>query len=235
MMGYTNIKGTKAFIFDYGGTLDSGGNHWGKVLWHSYVAMGVPVTEERFRDAYVYTERMLDKQQIIGRDFTFYQTLDAKIRIELEYLGMTSYHSQLLENVYRQVVRNTDQSRQVLHQLKKYYPIVLVSNFYGNLMTVTEEFGLSDCFDAVIDSAVVGVRKPDPQIFSLGVEALGLAAHEITVVGDSIKKDILPAQQVGCHTIWIRGEQWLDLPVDETIPDVIIHNIKQLEQLYETN
>ncbi|MBQ7419607.1 MAG: HAD family hydrolase [Prevotella sp.] len=234
-MGYTNIKGTKAFIFDYGGTLDSGGNHWGKVLWHSYVAMGVPVTEERFRDAYVYTERMLDKQQIIGRDFTFYQTLDAKIRIELEYLGMTSYHSQLLENVYRQVVRNTDQSRQVLHQLKKYYPIVLVSNFYGNLMTVTEEFGLSDCFDAVIDSAVVGVRKPDPQIFSLGVEALGLAAHEITVVGDSIKKDILPAQQVGCHTIWIRGEQWLDLPVDETIPDVIIHNIKQLEQLYETN
>lgn len=36
----------KGFIFDYGGTLDTRGNHWGKVLWHGYERTGVPVGEQ---------------------------------------------------------------------------------------------------------------------------------------------------------------------------------------------
>ena len=36
---------TKGYIFDYGGTLDTGGNHWGKVIWHAYQYLGVPVGE----------------------------------------------------------------------------------------------------------------------------------------------------------------------------------------------
>jgi putative hydrolase of the HAD superfamily len=41
----------KGIIFDYGGTLDTRGNHWGKVLWHAYERQQIPVTEEQFRDA----------------------------------------------------------------------------------------------------------------------------------------------------------------------------------------
>ncbi|MFS6554926.1 hypothetical protein VPJ68_05445, partial [Parabacteroides distasonis] len=47
----------KGYIFDYGGTLDTGGMHWGKALWHAYERCGVPVTEQMFRDAYVHAER----------------------------------------------------------------------------------------------------------------------------------------------------------------------------------
>ena len=36
------------YIFDYGGTLDTGGHHWGKVLWHVYEHLHVPVSEEQF-------------------------------------------------------------------------------------------------------------------------------------------------------------------------------------------
>ena len=46
----------KALIFDYGGTLDTAGCHWGKVLWHAYQRMNVPVSEDAFREAYVYAE-----------------------------------------------------------------------------------------------------------------------------------------------------------------------------------
>ncbi len=35
-----NVKG---LIFDFGGTLDTGGNHWGEVLWEVYRHFGVPV------------------------------------------------------------------------------------------------------------------------------------------------------------------------------------------------
>ncbi|MDE6263430.1 MAG: HAD family hydrolase, partial [Muribaculaceae bacterium] len=60
----------------------------------------------------------------------------------------------------------------------------------------------------IIESAVVGVRKPDPAIFRLGVEAFGLPAEEVLVVGDSLKKDILPAESIGCQTAWIKGKGW---------------------------
>lgn len=229
------IAATKALVFDYGGTLDTGGCHWGKVLWHVYEQEGVPVTEEHFREAYVYAERKLGSERIIQNDFTFYQTLSEKLRIELDELHCLSYHEKVLECVYEQVRFHTQQSRETLLCLKKHYPIALVSNFYGNLSVVLKEFCLSDLFDAVIESALVGVRKPDPKIFAMGVEALGLSPGEVTVVGDSIEKDILPAKSAGCSTIWFRGEQWTDVPIDETVPDGIIDNIKELNKIYEAN
>ena len=76
----------KGYIFDYGGTLDTGGQHWGKVIWHAYERQQVPVSEEAFREAYVHAERTLGRYPIIQPDFTFYKTIETKIRIQLEYL-----------------------------------------------------------------------------------------------------------------------------------------------------
>ena len=67
-----NVKG---YIFDYGGTLDTGGHHWGQMLWHAYRQTGVPVTEQRFREAYVEVERFLGKNPVIESNYTFRQTL----------------------------------------------------------------------------------------------------------------------------------------------------------------
>ncbi len=224
----TNILETQGLIFDYGGTLDTGGCHWGKVLWHAYQEAGVPVAEERFREAYVHGERTLAKNPIIQPDFTFRRTLDEKLRIELDYLGLPDYHDDILERLYDGVCRHTAESRRVLLQLKDRVPMVLVSNFYGNIATVLREFGLDGLFCHIVESAVVGVRKPDPQIFRLGVEALKMEAGAVTVVGDSIDKDIIPARKVGCHTVWTRGEQWTDAPVDASQADLVIDRLDQL-------
>ena len=79
----------KGFIFDYGGTLDTGGQHWGKVLWHAYERQQVPVTEAQYREAYVHAERTLGKNPVIQPDFTFRQTLETKLRLQLHYLEQT--------------------------------------------------------------------------------------------------------------------------------------------------
>ena len=79
--------------------------------------------------------------------------------------------------------------------------MVLVTNFYGNMHTVLAEFGLDHLFKDVIESSVVGVRKPDPEIFRLGVKALGLEPQETVMIGDNYEKDIVPANSIGCHTI----------------------------------
>ena len=225
------------YIFDYGGTLDTGGQHWGQVLWHAYERHQVPVTEVQFREAYVYAERTLGRNPVIRPDFTFRQTLETKLRLQQEYLKVENekYWQTILDDLYERTKTMTAQSREVLLQLKDHgLPMVLVSNFYGNMHTVLHEFGFDGLFHKVIESAVVGIRKPDPRIFLLGVEALGLKPEEVTVVGDSLDKDIMPAHEAGCQTIWLRGEGWTsashngDCPYCETINalDEILEMIK---------
>ena len=225
----------KGYIFDYGGTLDTGGQHWGKVIWHAYERQQVPVSEEAFREAYVHAERTLGRNPIIQPDFTFYKTIETKIRIQLEYLqekndvsSVSSYLKPLTDSLYEATVKETAKSREVLLQLKQQYPMVLVSNFYGNIATVLKEFKLDGIFDKIIESAVVGVRKPDPQIFTLGVEALGMQPDEVVVVGDSMDKDIIPAGKAGCHTVWFKGEGWTNDPVDESPAGKVITDLTQI-------
>jgi putative hydrolase of the HAD superfamily len=226
---------TKGYIFDYGGTLDTHGCHWGKVIWHAYRHCGVQVPETEFREAYVHAERILGRNPIIQPNFTFRQTLEAKLRLQLEFLHsrtssscILSHLSPLTSFLYNKTVEETSRSREVLIRLKEHHPMVLVSNFYGNIATVLKEFQLDGIFQTIIESAVVGIRKPDPRIFTLGVEALGLHPEEVVVVGDSIDKDIIPAKTAGCQTIWFRGEGWTDDPVDESVPDRIITSLNEI-------
>ena len=85
---------------------------------------------------------------------------------------------------------------------------MLVSNFYGNVETVIRDMGLREYFQGVIESAVVGVRKPNPTIFKLGVVALGLNPEQVLVVGDSFRKDIEPSLSLGCQVAWLKGKGW---------------------------
>ena len=219
----------KGYIFDYGGTLDTGGQHWGMLLWHAFERHQVPVSESQFRDAYVYAERTLGRNKIIQPTDTFLQTLKAKVQLELTYLNNESYTDAIVSDVYERTKSQTALSRRVLMQMKA-SPMVLVSNFYGNISVVLQEFGLDGIFAEVIESAFVGIRKPDPQIFLLGVDALGMKPEEVTVVGDSLEKDIIPAKRAGCHTVWLKGEGWTNAQDGENQADRVIMTLDELLQ-----
>ena len=219
----------KGYIFDYGGTLDTGGQHWGMLLWHAFERHQVPVSESQFRDAYVYAERTLGRNKIIQPTDTFLQTLTKKVQLELTYLNNESYTDAIVSDVYERTKSQTALSRRVLMQMKA-SPMVLVSNFYGNISVVLQEFGLDGIFEEIIESAVVGIRKPDQQIFLLGVDALGMKPEEVTVVGDSLEKDIIPAKRAGCHTVWLKGEGWTNARDGENHADRVIMTLDELLQ-----
>ena len=116
------------------------------------------------------------------------------------------------------------ENKQVLEHLKQAgYLMVLVSNFYGNINQVLKDTGIDGYFSRVIESAVVGA------IFALGVCALDLPASQVLVVGDTFSKDILPACQLGCHTLWIKGLQWEKKEYDENVPDGILTKLSDME------
>ena len=77
----------------------------------------------------------------------------------------------------------------------------VVSNSNGNVRTLLDGAGLGDALDFVIDSFVVGVEKPDPEIFRLGLERAGVAAGEAVYVGDLYSVDVLGSRAAGLGAI----------------------------------
>ncbi len=85
-------------------------------------------------------------------------------------------------------------------------PIAALSNSEGHLADLLAEIDLASLFDAIIDSTRVGVAKPDPKIFVLTLEALGVAPGGTVVhVGDSWAADVEGALAVGWKAIWYRS------------------------------
>ena len=165
-----------------------------------------------------------------------------KLRLEFEYLKSAGVldedrnstgllRENVFNDVYRRVVDTTKESCFVLERLHQNYEMVLVSNFYGNIRTVLREFGLDVFFKDIVESAEVNIRKPDPRIYEIGVERLGLRPDEVVVVGDSFSKDVVPARSLGCHTVWLKGKPWKQESVDETVPTRIIYSLKELLSL----
>ena len=185
-------------LFDFGGTLDTGGIHWARFLFDAYGRAGVDVSWEDFWDIYVDTERKMERGVVLPTD-TMREMLEKKIQLHGLDTG-------IVDDVYNRVVEHARRSREVLLRLKERAVLGVVSNFYGNLQTVLEDLNLADLFTIVTDSTVVGVRKPDTRIYSMTIEWLGVKPENVIVVGDSIKNDILPARQLGCKTIWLNEQ-----------------------------
>lgn len=236
-----DLKKVAGLIFDYGATIDSNGKHWAEVLWDAYTDQKIPVTKETFREAYVYGERYLALHPVVKPEFTFREVLEAKTDLQLNWLidkdylncdkGKAQEYSLAIAGFCYDFARTTiEKAKPVLDILVEKYPMVLVSNFYGNIEAVLEDFGLRSYFKEIIESAVVGVRKPDPAIFALGVKALDLRPEQVVVVGDSYKKDIAPAKSLGCQTIWIKGPAWEDEAPDLTA-DKEIYDFQELIEL----
>ena len=152
-------------------------------------------------------------------------------KLPMDELKLQSYATKVADSCYEYVLDILQVTRPVVEELSKKYKLVLVSNFYGNIQTILKDFGLLDFFDEIIESSVVGVRKPDPAIYRLGVDAMGFVAKNVLVVGDSFSKDVVPAKAVGCRVAWLKGEGWGGEVIDESVPDVIITNLAQLPVL----
>ena len=218
----------KGIIFDYGGTLDSRGVHWSEVLWQGYQQAGVPIDKETFRTAYVEGERALARERIILPQDDFHTLLIKKVALEISFLldqpdnatrdRWVEEIAAYCDNAARTCINEAMPMLETLHQR---YPMMLVSNFYGNIDEVLRAYGIRHLFKGIIESAVVGIRKPNPTLFRLGVDALELNAQDVLVVGDSLRKDIEPAEQLGCQVLWLKGKGWTQEEDAQTHPHTI--------------
>lgn len=232
----------KGIIFDYGGTIDNCGDHWAVIIREAYSTLPIEkLPLDTFCKAYVFAERELARVRHILPEHNFRDMMQIKARLELEELqrlgvpvadaDLPRYAAAIADYTDAHARECIEKARPTLDYLRDRYPMVLVSNFYGNIESVLKAYGLDGYFKTIVESAVVGVRKPDPAIFALGVDALGLKAEEVLVVGDSVSKDIVPARSLGCATACIYGRPWF-YEKEQEIPGKRIKTLSELQELY---
>ncbi|WAC05132.1 MAG: HAD family hydrolase [Methanoregula sp.] len=98
----------------------------------------------------------------------------------------------------------------------------------GNALKRLRKAGLEEFFDAIITMDMHGKAKPSPEPFLLVMKKLGVAASETMLVGDSIRRDILPAKALGILTVHaVYGDRNFH-EGERDGADFVIHGIKDL-------
>jgi putative hydrolase of the HAD superfamily len=65
---------------------------------------------------------------------------------------------------------------------------------------------VDEIFDVVVDSGFVGYRKPEPQIYELTLERLGIGAPAALFV-DDIETNCTAARELGMDAVWFQSTE----------------------------
>src|SRR5438477_8151517 len=95
-----------------------------------------------------------------------------------------------------------------------------------------EALGIGQHLDAALFSSEVGVRKPDPRIFTAMLGQIGVQPREAVFVGDRVNDDIAGAKGVGMHTVLTREFRHEEI-VDDPRPDAVIDRLRELPAVVE--
>jgi putative hydrolase of the HAD superfamily len=228
-MLHPSLNGARACVFDAGGTLVH--PDWPRLAALAEEAAGRTFDAGEMRRAFgemlkcvggqTPSVRVIDQT---GRHWTF--------RAMYEGLGLDDA---ACESLVRAIDRThaerhiwcgiDSEAAHVVAELKRAGLLVaVISNTEdGRLLDSLEASGLGGLFDLTVDSHLVGCKKPDPAIFRLALERLGVEADEASFVGDSYAHDALAARAAGMRAILLDP---LDLHPESVCPR--IHSLGDL-------
>jgi putative hydrolase of the HAD superfamily len=217
----------RGFLFDYGGTLDGEGWHWFDRTVHLYRAAGCGLPVERIREAFYTADRAIADEARRQR-YGLRPLLERHVEMQMAVLGddARSFALAIVEGFCTLTEEGWSCSRRALSRLRGSARLGVVSNFYGNLQVLLDEAGLSPLLDVVVESAHVGVEKPDPEIYRLAARRLGMPAGEIVMVGDNFERDVRAAREAGLRSIWLRRGK--TKPPQAGIADRVISRLDEI-------
>jgi putative hydrolase of the HAD superfamily len=118
---------------------------------------------------------------------------------EARALGFELDGSEVLARLAGQI--RPEMVRAIRTCAEHYKTACLTNNFSSADLVVSEEVAaVYELFDAVLESRVLGVRKPDPRFYELACEAIDVRPDE-SVFLDDLGINLKPARALGMHTI----------------------------------
>ncbi len=113
------------------------------------------------------------------------------------------------------------------------YKIGIIANQSLGTEQRLERYGLLRYIDLIVASAEEGVSKPDKRIFEIALNRSGCKACDSVMIGDRIDNDIVPANLLGMHTIWIKQSIWRYWSIENKIeePEYTVDNLSGLFEI----
>jgi putative hydrolase of the HAD superfamily len=124
-------------------------------------------------------------------------------------VGMVENFDQFFDEVYERFRGSQGwilfpETVEVLERLKGLgLKLGIISNFDSRVYSVLDSLGIRKFFDAITLSSEAGYCKPAPQIFEAAVQALGVPASEVLLIGDSPHDDIEAGLRAGLSAVLI--------------------------------
>ena len=105
----------------------------------------------------------------------------------------------------------------------------LISDCSTETTLVWKDSPLSGLIDEVVFSCLAGTKKPDPRIYQMAIENLGVRPEACIYVADGIGQELLGASKLGMHAVQIRvpGEDEYD-PYREDWDGLVISSLKEV-------
>jgi HAD superfamily hydrolase (TIGR01509 family) len=194
----------RVLLFDFGGTLDAEGVPWKDRFFRLAREEGVDLPQADFDTAFYGATDSLEGRIPASAGFrdTVERVADGLAsRLRREKPLLRRIGNRFTEESLRQL----STSAELLSRLRDRYRIGIVSNFYGNLKAVCDEAGLTPSVAVAVDSTLVGCKKPDPRIFRAALDALRSGPAEAVFIGDSLRRDMAGAREMGMRHVWLRA------------------------------
>lgn len=171
-----------------------------------------------FANAMAEGQAELDRERMATRrEPTFagyYGTAFANAGVDTDEALLAEWRDLLLRHHEFRLYPSTARTIQALRQ--RGISLAVVSNTINGTTTYTlQRLGLLSSFVTVIQSCDVGVRKPDPKVFLMALDVLGVPPEETASVGNSPYFDIAEPGRLGMTTVLMRTELSYREPADD--------------------
>lgn len=204
-------------IFDLGNTLMYFDGDWPSVMLRASQNMFFALRNSGLdldEDAFLATFRQRLEEYYLERESEFieYTTLFV-LRTLLAEWGYPNISTEVVRPALNQLYAVTQEhwlpepdALETLDRLKKEgYRLALISNASDDddVQVLVDKLGAREYFEAIITSAALGVRKPNPRIFRYLLDLIDVPATRAVMVGDTLGADILGALNAGIFSVWI--------------------------------
>jgi putative hydrolase of the HAD superfamily len=234
----------RAVIFDVNGTLvriltEEGMEQVFRSAAHFLSYQGIELHRYEIRDLYFghMKEQLRDSpeeypefdavaiwQRIIADHMTDYSRALPAAKLDQMPLFLT----EMTRGISRRRLHLYPHVRDVLDTLRERCPLAVVTDAQrAYARAELHKVGLLDYFDPIVISGDHGYRKPDPRLFQLALDALGVAAGETLYVGNDMYRDIFGAREIGMRTVMVDTDQGTKIYPD-CEPDYTITDFREL-------
>ncbi len=210
----------RGIIFDFGSTLISFHGEVSEVRTLATQAMVEYLFDEFVRfDKEIFIKRFYEllEMSFEARETTHIEFSSISVlRLALTEFGYATVTDEILDralerfyNLFEDYWQPMPNLYSVLDEIHNSdYRLGMISNAgnAANVQRLIDKVGIRKYFDPVLISSGVGLRKPHRLLFEAVLNIWQLPAEQVVMIGDMLNADVLGAQRVGMHQIWITAD-----------------------------